>query len=77
MKKHRVFRIRSDSFSGVLDGFVSSTFVPFLCPRLNGDWPGVGVPMYGHPNYASWFGFSMSSRQGCTFFFGCVQNTEV
>ena len=33
-------------------------------PRLNGDWPGVGVPMYGHPNYASWCGFSMSSRLG-------------
>ena len=32
-------------------------------PWLNGDWPGVGTPMYGHPNYASWAGFSMSSRQ--------------
>eukprot|EP00434_Breviolum_minutum_P013672 symbB.v1.2.012054.t1/scaffold824.1/size159532/5 len=30
--------------------------------ELNGNWPGVGVPMYGHPNYASWCGFSMSSR---------------
>ncbi|CAL1127683.1 unnamed protein product [Cladocopium goreaui] len=30
--------------------------------ELNGDWAGVGTPMYGHPNYASWAGFSMSSR---------------
>lgn len=47
--------------------------------RLNGNWPGVGVPMYGHPNYASWCGFSMSSRSagffcGTFFLAGCVWN---
>ena len=31
--------------------------------RLNGDWMGVGTPFCGHPNFASWAGFSMSSRR--------------
>ncbi|CAE7242352.1 unnamed protein product [Symbiodinium sp. CCMP2592] len=30
--------------------------------ELNGDWLGVGTPFCGHPNFASWAGFSMSSR---------------
>eukprot|EP00439_Symbiodinium_sp_Y106_P031399 s2646_g3.t1 len=30
--------------------------------ELNGDWMGVGTPFCGHPNFASWAGFSMSSR---------------
>ena len=30
--------------------------------RLNGDWKGVGTPFCGHPNFATWAGFSMSSR---------------
>ncbi|CAJ1345598.1 unnamed protein product [Effrenium voratum] len=30
--------------------------------ELNGDWPGEGYDMCGHPNFASWSGFSMSSR---------------
>ena len=29
--------------------------------ELNGDWHGIGTRL-GHPNYATWAGFSMSSR---------------
>ena len=40
-----------------LDGPWDTDFI-----ELNGDWPGVGTKL-GHPNYATWAGFSMSSRR--------------
>ncbi|CAE6953497.1 unnamed protein product [Symbiodinium natans] len=58
---YQVSELRSSGLQRIswryVDGPWDTDFI-----ELNGDWKGVGTPFCGHPNFATWAGFSMSSR---------------